>query len=179
MVRQMLVKVSREFATLIGHELCHNAVIGFTGERLDFLLTLSNEPYCHALHPACRKSRHDFTPEHGRQFKAHDTVKYATSLLSIHQIQVNAARVLYRLEDSGLSNLVEDNAPGIFRRQSQDLIEVPRDGFSLTVFITCKPHNISLLGLTLEFLNLFFLIFRNFIEGLETIFHVNAEILLM
>ena len=179
MVGQVLVEFSRELAPLAAGELCRHAVIGFALEGLDFLLALSDQSHGHALHSSCRESRHDLAPEHGREFKAHDAVKHATCLLSVDQVQVDVARMLDGIEDSRLGNLMEDDAARVVGRQSQHLEQMPSNGFSLAVFITCEPHEVGLSSLILEFLDMLLLVFGNFVERFEAVLHVNAEILLV
>ena len=81
------------------------------------------------------------------------------------------------VQDSGLGNLMEDNAPGFVCRESQDLKQVPRDGLSLAVFITCEPDKFCLVCLVLEFLDLLLLVFGYLVERLEAILNIDAKVL--
>ena len=93
--------------------------------------------------------------------------------------QVDGTRMLDSIENGRLGDLVEDNAPGVLGLESEHLEQMPCDGLSLAVFITCKPHDFTLRSLILEFLDLFHLVFGNLIQRREAMLHVDTEILLV
>ena len=69
-----------------------------------------------------------------------------------------------------------ENQPvyGYFRLQ--DLLQVPTDGFPLTVFIRREVEVISLLQGVFQLLDLLFLFGRDDVERVECFVHVNAQI---
>ena len=74
---------------------------------------------------------------------------------------------------------MEDDAPCVLGLEPKHLEQMPRNGLSLAVFITCEPHDVGLGSLILEFLDLFQLVLGNLIQRLEAMLHVDAEVLLV
>ena len=179
MVGHVAVELSRELAPVSIDKLSRHTIIGLTLERLNLLFTLSDQAHGHALDTASRQTWLDLAPQHRRQFKTDDAVQHTTCLLGVYQIEVDAARMLDGLENSGLGNLVENDTARILLGQSQHLKQMPCDSFSLAVFITREPHDIGLGGLVLQLLYLFLLVFRNLIYWFKAVLHVNAEVLLV
>ena len=179
MVLHVLVELGGEFCALSVSKLSGNAVVGLALESLDFLLALGYQTHGYALHATCRESRLDLAPQHRRQLKSHNTVEDTTCLLGIHQVQVDFAGMLNSFQNSGLGNLVENDATRILIRQTKHLKQMPCNSLSLAVFITCEPHEIGLSGLVFQFLDLFFLVLRYLIYGFESVLHINAEVLLV
>ena len=77
----------------------------------------------------------------------------------------------------GLGNLVEYDAVGLFLVKSQYFTQMPRDGFSFTVFIGCQPYLLGLAGILTKLLDDFFLFFRNLIFRDKRL-DINAHLLL-
>ena len=179
MILHVAIEFGRKFTALGIGKLTGNAVIRLTLKGLYFLLTLGHQSHSYALHASCREPRLDFAPQNGRQFKAHDAVEHTTGLLGVNQIKIDGTGILNCFQDSGLGNLVEDDATRILVRQPKHLKQMPCDSLSLAVFITCKPHQIGFSGLVFQFLDLFFLVLRYLIYGFESILHINAEVLLV
>ena len=112
-----------------------DAVIGLALESLNLALALHDESHGHALHTSGGECGLHLTPEHRRQTESHDTVKHTAGLLCIHQVHVEMARVLNSTEDGGFGYLMENDTVGVCLVETQHLAQVPRDGFSFTVFI--------------------------------------------
>ena len=74
---------------------------------------------------------------------------------------------------------MEYDATRFVGRQPQDLEQMPRNGFSLTVFITREPYKIGLGSLVLQLLDLFLLVLRNLIKRFKAILNIDAERLLV
>ena len=179
MVGQMAVQFGLELASLVTGKLGCDAVIGFALKSLDFLLALGDESNGHTLHTSSRQARFDFTPQDGREFKSHNAVEHTAGLLGIHQVQVDVAGMLDGIQDGGLGNLVENDTACVVGRQAKHLEQVPGNGFSLAVFITREPHDVGLGGLILELLDLFLFVFRNLINRLKAVFHINTKVFLV
>ena len=128
----------------------------------------------HRLHAASRQGRADLAPQEGRDLVAVEAVEDAASLLRVHEVGVQVARVLQGALDRFLRDFVEDHAAhGNLRLQ--DLQEVPRDGLTLAVLISCQIEFVGLLEELLEFGDLFLLIRVHHVVGLKAIIHVDGE----
>ena len=82
-------------------------------------------------------------------------------------------RILDSLQNSRFGDFVEYDTVGFLLVQSQHLTQVPRDGFSLAVFIGCEPDLLCLLCVVLQFLDEFlfllrYLVFRFERTGVDT-----------
>ena len=128
----------------------------------------------HRLHAASRQGRADLAPQERRHLVAVEAVKDAASLLRVHEVSVQVARVLQGALDRFLRDFVEHHAAhGNLRLQ--DLQEVPRDGLTLAVLISCQIEFVGLLEELLEFGDLFLLIRVHHVVGLKAIIHVDGE----
>ena len=97
----------------------------FSLESLNFALALHDEPHRDALHTSCGEVATHLSPQHGREAEAKHTVKHATCLLRIHEIQIDGARMCNSIEDGWLGNFVKDDASCRSRIQFQDFRKVP------------------------------------------------------
>ena len=128
----------------------------------------------HRLHAAGGQGRADLAPQEGRDLVAVEAVEDAAGLLSIHEGRVQVARVLQGALDRFLRDFVEHHAAhGNLRLQ--DLQEVPRDGLTLAVLISCQIEFVALLEELLEFGDLFLLVRVHHVVGRETVIHVDGE----
>ena len=75
--------------------------------------------------------------------------------------------MLNGIKNSGFGNLVEHDTLGLLLIQSQHLTQVPRDSFSLAVFIGCEPYLTGFLGLVLQFTDQFLLLIGNLVFGFQ------------
>ena len=117
----------------------HNP-IGEGGDKgLNLAFTVHDETYRYRLHTSCGEGRFYPAPQHGRKLEAYDAVEHAACLLGIDKVGVDGAGMLNGILDGGGGNLVEDDTAGMLGVESQYLVEVPADGFSLAVFIGCQP----------------------------------------
>ena len=149
------------------HEFSRDVVVGFALEVLDFALALDNQSHGNALHATCRQRGFYFAPQHGRNLEAHQSVEHATSLLRVHKVHVDVARMLDGVENRRFRDFVEHNAVCIFLVESQHFAKVPRNGFSLAVFIACEPNFLGFLCVLSQVCNDFFLFLGNFVVGLQ------------
>ena len=161
-----------------GVELRHDAVVGGRMEGDDFTLALHEQPYGNALHAARRERRPHLLPQHGRELEAHQTVQNAARLLGVDQIHVDRARVLDGVENRPLGDFVEYDALGLVHGETQHFGQVPCDGLSFAVFIGCEPDGLGLLRELPQLVDHLLLVARYFVDGLEPLRDVDAEVLL-
>ena len=137
-------------------------------------LTGDHEARGHRLHAPRRQGRADLAPQEGRDLVAVEAVEDAAGLLRVHEVGVQVARVLQGALDRFLRDFVEHHAAhGNLRLQ--DLQEVPRDGLTLAVLISCQIEFVALLEELLEFGDLFLLVRVHHVVGRETVVHVDGE----
>ena len=128
----------------------------------------------HRLHAPRRQGGADLAPQEGRDLVAVEAVEDAAGLLRVHEVGVQVARVLQGALDRFLRDFVEHHAAhGNLRLQ--DLQEVPRDGLTLAVLISCQIEFVALLEELLEFGDLFLLVRVHHVVGRETVVHVDGE----
>ena len=144
-----------------------NAEGTFSLKSLNFAFTFHNEPHRHALHTSSRKTAAHFSPQHRRKTKSQHAVEHTTRLLCIHQIQINRARMSNSVQDSCFRDFVKNDTARRSRVQFQNFRKVPRDGFSLAVFIGCQPNGLRLLSCCTKITHHFLFVSRNFVVRLE------------
>ena len=128
----------------------------------------------HRLHAAGGQGRADLAPQEGRDLVAVEAVEDAAGLLRVHEVRIQVARVLQGTLDRFLRDFVEHHAAhGNLRLQ--DLQEVPRDGLTLAVLISCQIEFVALLEELLEFGDLFLLVRIHHVVGRKTVIHVDGE----
>ena len=129
----MGVEASRKFSldfsqsTVFAHR-CEDsvhAVVGHAFEILNLAFALHQESHGNTLNTSCRELWFYLAPQHRRQFESHQSVQHTPSLLSIHQIHVQLARMLDSLLYRRFRDFVEDDTVCLLLVQSQDLAKVP------------------------------------------------------
>ena len=155
-----------------------NPIRGFTAELFYLFFPLYDEPHGYRLHPAGRESWFYFFPQHGREFKSHDTVEYSACLLCIYTVEVDRSRVFDGIEDCTFGNFVEDDTAGFFGVQSQYFVQVPCYGFSFAVFIGSEPYHIGFAGFFFQVFDKAFFVGRNFVYRSEVMVDIYTEIFL-
>ena len=110
-------------------------------ERHDLLLAVDDEPQGDGLHAAGGELGLDLPPEYRRKLEADETVEHAARLLRVHEVHIDGAGILDGVLDGVLGDLVEDDAPGAGRVETEGLAEVPGDGLSLAVLIGSEPDD--------------------------------------
>ncbi len=138
-------------------------------------LTLDDQPYRDALHPAGRKPRADLPPQKWGYVVAIKAINDSPHLLGAHQIVVNLPRTLQRVEDRFLGDFVEDESmdghPGM-----QDFAEVPTDGFSFAIFIRGQKQFAGPFQQTLEFANLLAFGVWNDVNRFKAVVYIDSQI---
>ena len=137
-------------------------------------LTGDHEARGHRLHAARRQGRADLAPQEGRDLVAVEAVEDAARLLRVHEVRIQVTRVVERALDRFLRDFVEHHAAHRNLRL-QDLQEVPRDGLTLAVLISCQIEFVALLEELLEFGDLFLLVRVHHVVGRETVIHVDGK----
>ena len=90
-------------------------------------------------------------------------VEHTARLLGVHTVDVDAARRLDGVKDCAFGDFVKYDAFCLFRRQTEHLVQVPSDGFSLAVLIGSQPDLLGFLRSCFQFCNELFLFIRNLI----------------
>ena len=139
--------------------------VGLALEGLNLALALNDESHGDTLHSACRQRRLHLAPKHRRQLEAHQAVEHAACLLCVNEVHIDMARVLNGSENGRLCNLVEHDTIGLLLVETQHFAQVPRDGFSLAVFIACEPNLLGFLRVLLQFADEFLLLVGYFVVG--------------
>ena len=112
--------------------------------------------------------------QHGERV-AHKTVHDAASFLSRNEIHIDLARVIERVIDGRLRDLVEDHA--LDRNLRLELLDqVPRDGLSFAILVCCEDEFVSFFERLFQFGYLFLSLgFLDHIDRLEVLVDVHTE----
>ena len=174
---ESLVEFGLEFGLVGGEDGCHT-VTRLALEGFDFAFALDDEAHGHRLYASGREVGLQLAPQHGREGEADDAVEHAAGLLGVDEVEVDVAWLLDGVEDGGLRDFVEDDAPGVLDWQAEHLGQVPRDGFSFAVFIACEPDGVGLLGGCAQGADEFGLLGGYFVLGLEVL-EIDAEVVFL
>ena len=109
----------------------------------------------------------------------YNTVEYASRLLGIDQVEVDAARLLNGFEYGVFGNFMEDDASGMFRFQFQHFVQMPGNGLSFAVLIGSQPDGFCLLCLFFQLCNERLLIRRYLIVWFKTVIDIYTEVFLL
>ena len=154
-------------------------IIGGAVEVHDLLLPVHDQAQGDTLHAAGGELGLDHPPQDGGELEAHEPVQHAARLLRVHEVPVNVAGMLDGVEDGRFRDLMEDDPAGLGRVQAQRFGQMPGYGFSLAVLIGREPHGLGRGGEFLEVGHDLLLVGRNDIFGLEPVFHIHAQFLLL
>ena len=94
-------------------------------EIRDLLFPLGHQTHGHGLDTACRQAAADLLPQQRAELVADDAVKDPAGLLGIHQIIIDAARLLNAARYDIFRDLVERHALRLVVRQLQQLLQMP------------------------------------------------------
>ena len=147
--------------------------LGLEGADLPF--PVDDQAQGHRLDAAGRELRLDLFPEDGGEFETHEAVEHAAGLLGLDQVHVDVAGVLDGVENGVFRDLVEDDAPGLFRIQGEGFRQVPGDGFPFAVLIGSEPDRVGLARGRLQFRDRLFLVAGNLILRKKSVFDVDAQ----
>ncbi len=150
--------------------------IRLAAEVADFVLAIDYQPHRHTLHATGRKRGFQALPEHGRQLESHNAVEHTACLLGIDAGKVNAARMLYGIQNSFLGNFMEYNSFCILGLKAEHFIEVPCDSLSLAVLIGSEPYSPGSSRGTAQLAHHRLLVVGNLVDGRETFVEIYAYV---
>ena len=107
------------------------------------------EPHRDALHPAGGQAGAHLLPQHRGQLIAEQPIDDAPALLRPHQIEVDVARLLDRLVNRLVGDLVEDD-PTNRNLRVEHLDDVPADALALAIFIRREQQLVGALERRLQ-----------------------------
>ena len=171
----MLVQEALDAALACNLEAAGDAVVRLRSEGDDLALAIHYQAQGYALHSACREAAAYLLPEDGGEFETHQAVQHAPCLLGVHQVHVQLARVVHRVQDGVFGDLVENNPAGFVLRDFKGVGEMPGDGFSLAVFIGSEPDGVGLVGQTLQVRHHPLLVVGHHVLRSKTMVQVYAE----
>jgi hypothetical protein len=102
------------------------------------------------LDAAGREPVTDLFPEERRHGVADKPVDDSSSLLGIHEVLIDLARMLEGFLDGGGGDLVEGDTAELGFRDLDDVGEVPRDRLALAVEVGGQPDMVGRLRLATE-----------------------------
>ncbi len=126
-------------------------------ERADLVFAVDDQTGRDALHTACGQAALDLAPQERRELIAYDTVEDTARLLRVDQIDVDVARTCDARADSLLGDLVEGHAARIAVLELEQLLDMPRNRFSLAVRVSREIDEVRLADLAADFLDDFYL----------------------
>lgn len=137
-----------------GETVCSRVQVGFDGpvfarlEAFDLFLAFHDQPQGGALHPAGRQTAAHLAPQQGRQVEAHQIVQRAPGLLGVDEVGGDVARVLHRLGDGTLSDLVKHHALHRLALEQtffvQKLLQMPGDRLAFAVGVGREVDDVGL-----------------------------------
>src|SRR5262249_29321771 len=131
---------------LAGGELSGQRPVLLGDERLDLTLTLDDDPHRDALDATGRETAAHLVPEQRADLVADEAVEDPARLLGVDLVPVDLARVLERVQDRLLRDLVEeDAAEGNLRVLRQLFLEVPADRLALAVGVGSEEDGVRIL----------------------------------
>ena len=144
-------------AVLIGKDRVHRPI--FPGhEVLNPGFALANQPQRNRLDTARGPAARQLAPKNRRQGEADEVVQGAAGQVGLDQLLVHVPRVVERIEDGALGDLVEDHPFDLDAIQGlllvQDLLDVPRDRLALAVGVGGQIKVIRLFDGLGDFLHL-------------------------
>ena len=138
-------------------------------------LPLDQQAHSNGLNATRGQAPGHFFPQQGRQGVSDQTIQDPPGFLGMNQFHVELARLVQSPTDRLLGDLMEHH-PLHRHLGCKQLQQMPADAFALPVFISRQQQLISPFEGILQFLDGFFLVFRNHVEGLEIRLGVDAEI---
>ncbi len=157
-----------------GDEVDVPVVGGDVRDALTF--ALDDQAHRRALHAAGRQAAVDATPQHRRHLVAVEPVEDASGLGGVDHPVVEVARVVDRVVDGRLGDLVEHH-PLHGHLGLEVLEQVPRDRLALAVFVRCEIELGGVLQRGLEFLDHGLAALGQLVGRLETVVDVDVQAL--
>ena len=159
-------------------QLCLNRPVLLGLERIDLALPITDQTHRHGLDASGGQPLAHLAPKERRQLVAHDAVKHTPRLLGVHLLHVNRARVLHRLLNRRLCDLMKDDPAVLLRIDAENVRQMPCDRLPLTVRIACEIDLIRILRFFFEGADEFPLTAHIDVLRQKVIFDINAELTL-
>ena len=166
-----------ERSAVLGREQRLDRPVFLGHERADLVFAVDDQTGRDALHTACGQTALDLAPQERRELIAYDTVEDTARLLRVDQIDVDVARTCDARADSLLGDLVKGHAAGIFVLELEQLLDVPRNRFSLAVRVSREIDEVRLADLAADFLDDFIFTLDRHIFRLEIMLQIDAHFL--
>ena len=131
--------------------LVHATQIGIQGpvflgnKGLDLSLPFHHQTGGYRLHTARRQTSADLLPQQWAELIAYNAVQDPSSLLSIYQIIVDLSGFFNAGENHLFGDLVKGHALCLLIGQAEELLQMPRNGFSLAVRVRCQIDSFCLI----------------------------------
>ena len=126
----------------------------FRDERFDLALAIADEFEGDRLDAARAQSPAHLVPEDRADLVAHQAIEHAARLLRVDHLHVDVARVLERLVNRLLGDLVEHQPADFFLALAGELLgQVPADGLAFAVRVGRDEDRVRCLGGLLELLD--------------------------
>ena len=149
--------------------------LDLTVEGVNLAFAFNDHAYDGRLNTSCGETRVDFFPEERRYFIAFDSVEDASRLLRHDEVNVDLPVVGKRIGNALGRDFKCGNAVRLFRREFENIVEVPSNGFTLAVGIGSEIDGGGGIGFLLEFSNEFLLVGFDVVDGFKTILEVDTE----
>ena len=168
------VEMGQEVAAVLGEPDVDGPVF-LRLEGLDLALAVHDHAGDDALHAPGGQAGAHLAPQEGRELVADDAVEDAARLLRVDQVHVDVARLLHRLGDGVLRDLVEGHAARLAVRQVEQLAQVPGDGLALAVRVGGEIDAVGLVGGGAQLADDLVLALDGLVIGREIVVDVNAQ----
>ena len=136
----------------------------------------------HRLHPAGRKAVTDFLPQEGGKVEADQIIQHRPRLLGVHQLGRYGSGMFDCVYDGVLGDLVEHDALDCDARillfvQPQGRKQVPGDGLSFPVGVSCQEQAVRFLEGLLDGVDVLLALGQHVILGLEIMRYIHRTLL--
>ena len=165
---------SRLEGRVVGSQRRRDVVPRRRTKRHALTLTLTDQANRHRLHPPGRSRLIDRAPEHGRDLVAHETVEEPATFLGVHQAKVQRAGLGDGLGNGGRGDLVKDHALD-WDLGVEHLLEVPRDGLALAVFVGGEVELVDFFEGRLQFRDNLLAVVRHDVDRFEVVVDVDTQ----
>ncbi len=163
---------------VLGREANVDAPVLDGGERADLPLPIDDQAQGDRLHAAGRESGTDLLPQDRGDAVADEPIEDPPRLLRLHELEVDRAGVLERLENRVLGDLGERDPLGAGGGDAEDLGDVEGDRLALAVVVGREDQIVRPLLRRSELSNGLLARVGHDVLGLEPLFGVDAQLAL-
>ena len=150
----------------------------FRHEHLDFALALHDHAQGHSLNASGRNSAPDFIPKQRADLVSHEPVENPARLLRVDDMLVDAARILDGRANRLRRDLIKKDAEHFGLVAVEDFLEVLANRFAFAVRVSGEQNAIRGPGGSAQFLDDFFFSGYDFVDRLEMVLDIDAELAL-